>query len=70
MVKDPRFNLQADKLTVYLGKGEERGLEHAIAEGNVGVRARGAGRERRAPDAFGRPEPSARSILRKMGTWN
>lgn len=37
VVKDPRFNLQADKLTVYLGKGEERGLERAIAEGNVGV---------------------------------
>ncbi|HMJ05406.1 MAG TPA: LptA/OstA family protein [Chthoniobacterales bacterium] len=37
IVKDPRFNLQADKLTVYLGKGEVRGLDHAIAEGNVGV---------------------------------
>ena len=37
IVKDPRFNLQADKLTVYLGKGEVRGLDHAVAEGNVGV---------------------------------
>src|SRR6186997_63027 len=27
VVKDPRFNLQADKLTVYLAKGEKPGLE-------------------------------------------
>jgi lipopolysaccharide transport protein LptA len=37
IVKDPRFNLQTDKLTVYLGTGEVRGLDHAVAEGNVGV---------------------------------
>ena len=37
IVKDPRFNLQADKLTVHLAKGEKKGLEKAIAEGNVGV---------------------------------
>ena len=37
IVKDPRFNIQADKLTVYLAKGEARGLERAVAEGNVGV---------------------------------
>ena len=37
IVKDPRFNIQADKLTVYLNKGETRGLEKAVAEGNVGV---------------------------------
>lgn len=37
IVKDPRFNLQADKLTVYLGSGEARGLDHAVAEGNVGM---------------------------------
>ena len=36
-VIDPRFNLQSDKLTVYLRKGEDQGLEKAIAEGNVGV---------------------------------
>src|SRR5438105_5594322 len=36
-VFDPRFNLQSDKLTVYLHKGEVQGLEKAIAEGNVGV---------------------------------
>lgn len=37
IVNDPRFNLQADKLTVYLAKGEQQGLERAVAEGNVGV---------------------------------
>ncbi|MDQ2659420.1 MAG: hypothetical protein M3Y03_03265 [Verrucomicrobiota bacterium] len=37
IVKDPRFNLQADKLTVHLGRGEVKGLETAVAEGNVGV---------------------------------
>jgi len=36
-VFDPRFNLQSDKLTVYLHKGQDQGLERAIAEGNVGV---------------------------------
>jgi lipopolysaccharide transport protein LptA len=36
-VFDPRFNLQSDKLTVYLRKGEDQGLEKAIAVGNVGV---------------------------------
>jgi lipopolysaccharide transport protein LptA len=36
-VFDPRFNLQSDKLTVYLQRGEDQGLQKAIAEGNVGV---------------------------------
>ncbi len=36
-VTDPRFNLQSDKLTVFIGKGENQGLERALAEGNVGV---------------------------------
>ncbi len=36
-VTDPRFNLQSDKLTVYISKGENQGLEKAVAEGNVGV---------------------------------
>jgi lipopolysaccharide transport protein LptA len=36
-VFDPRFNLQSDKLTVYLHKGQDQGLEKAVAEGNVGV---------------------------------
>lgn len=49
IVRDPRFNVTSDKLTVFLhknedenggGKGEEsqaEGLEKAIAEGNVGI---------------------------------
>jgi lipopolysaccharide transport protein LptA len=36
-VTDPRFNLQSDKLTVFVTKGENQGLEKAIAEGNVAV---------------------------------
>jgi lipopolysaccharide transport protein LptA len=36
-VNDPRFNLQSEKLTVYISKGEDQGLERAVAEGNVGV---------------------------------
>ena len=36
-VTDPRFNLQSDKLTVFISKGENQGLEKAIAEGKVGV---------------------------------
>ena len=36
-VVDQRFNLQADKLTVFIAKGEQQGLEKAVAEGNVAV---------------------------------
>jgi len=36
-VIDPRFNMQSDKLTVYLHRGEEQGLDKAVAEGNVGI---------------------------------
>src|SRR5881409_260277 len=36
-VVDPRFNLQSDKLTVFITKGQNQGLEKAIAEGNVGL---------------------------------
>jgi lipopolysaccharide transport protein LptA len=36
-VTDPRFNVQADKLTVFISKGENQGLEKAVAEGNVAV---------------------------------
>lgn len=36
-VFDPRFNIQSDKLTVYIHKEESQGLERAIAEGHVGV---------------------------------
>jgi lipopolysaccharide transport protein LptA len=36
-VIDPRFNLQSDKLTVFISKGQNQGLEKAIADGNVGL---------------------------------
>src|SRR5438067_2110514 len=36
-VIDPRFNLQSDKLTVFITKGQNQGLEKAIAEGHVGL---------------------------------
>ncbi len=36
-VIDPRFNLQSDKLTVFITKGENQSLERAVAEGNVGL---------------------------------
>jgi lipopolysaccharide transport protein LptA len=36
-VTDPRFNLQCDKLTVFITKGQNQGLEKAIADGNVGL---------------------------------
>jgi lipopolysaccharide transport protein LptA len=36
-VTDPRFNLQSDKLTVFITKGQNQTLEKAIAEGNVGL---------------------------------
>jgi len=36
-VTDPRFNLQSDKLTVFITKGQSQGLEKAVAEGNVGL---------------------------------
>jgi len=36
-VTDPRFNLQSDKLTVFITKGQNQGLEKAIAEGSVGL---------------------------------
>ena len=36
-VTDPRFNLQSDKLIVFITKGQNQGLEKAIAEGNVGL---------------------------------
>ena len=36
-VADPRFTLQSEKLTVYVTKGQNQGLEKAVAEGNVAV---------------------------------
>jgi lipopolysaccharide transport protein LptA len=54
-VNDPRFNMQSDKLTVYISKDESQGLEKAVAEGNVGV-------VRDRPDPNG--GPPARSVGR------
>lgn len=51
-VTDPRFNLQSDKLTVFITKGENQGLEKAIAEGNVGL-------VRDRPDPSGGPPTRA-----------
>jgi lipopolysaccharide transport protein LptA len=36
-VTDPRFTLQSEKLTVFITKGQNQGLERAIAEGEVAV---------------------------------
>src|SRR5881409_2642749 len=51
-VVDPRFNLQSDKLTVFITKGQNQSLEKAIAEGNVGM-------VRDRPDANGGPPTRA-----------
>jgi lipopolysaccharide transport protein LptA len=51
-VSDPRFNLQSDKLTVFITKGENQGLEKAIAEGHVGL-------VRERPDPSGGPPTRA-----------
>ena len=57
IVKDPRFNIQADKLTVYLSRGETKGLEKAVAEGNVGVIREQPGEKGAAPTrAVGRSD--------------
>jgi len=53
-VTDPRFNLQSDKLTVFITKGENQGLEKAIAEGNVGL-------------VRDRPDPNGGSPTRAVG---
>jgi lipopolysaccharide transport protein LptA len=34
---DPRFQIQGDKLTIYISKKQGEGLETAVVEGNVGV---------------------------------
>jgi len=51
-VTDPRFNLQSDKLTVFITKGENQGLEKAVAQGNVGL-------VRERPDPSGGPPTRA-----------
>ena len=37
VVTDPRFQIQGDKLTIYIAKEQSEGLEKAVVEGNVGV---------------------------------
>ena len=51
-VTDPRFNLQSDKLTVFITKGQNQSLEKAVAEGNVGL-------VRDRPDPSGGPPTRA-----------
>jgi len=53
-VIDPRFNLQSDKLTVYISKGENQKLEKTIAEGNVAV-------------VRDRPDPNGGAPTRSVG---
>ncbi len=56
-VVDPRFNLQSDKLTVFITKGENQSLEKAVAEGNVGlIRERPAANGSPPTRAVGRSE--------------
>jgi len=37
IVTDPRFNIQGDKLTIFISKNQNESFEKAIVEGNVGV---------------------------------
>ena len=37
VVIDPRFQIQGDKLTIYLNNKQEGGLDKSVVEGNVGV---------------------------------
>lgn len=53
-VVDPRFNLQSDKLTVFITKGQNQSLEKAIAEGNVGL-------------VRDRPDPNGGASTRAVG---
>ena len=53
-VSDPRFNVQSDKLTIYVSKGANQGLEKAVAEGNVGV-------------VRDRPDPNGGAATRAVG---
>jgi lipopolysaccharide transport protein LptA len=51
-ITDPRFTLESDKLTVFIGKGQNQTLQKAVAEGNVAV-------VRERPDAAGGPPTRA-----------
>ncbi len=68
-VFDPRFNIQSDKMTVYIHKVEGEGLEKAIAEGHVGVvRAKTdpkGGPARPKPDPKGGPASQAVGLSEK-----
>jgi lipopolysaccharide transport protein LptA len=57
-VFDPRFNIQSDKMTVFIHKQEGEGLEKAIAEGHVGV-------VRDKPDPKGGPPSKAVGLSEK-----
>lgn len=57
-VFDPRFNIQSDKLRVFIHKEEGEGLERAIAEGHVGV-------VRDKPDPKGGPPSKAVGLSEK-----
>ena len=57
-VFDPRFNIQSDKLRVFIHKEEGEGLEKAIAEGHVGV-------VRDKPDPKGGPPSKAIGLAEK-----
>jgi len=48
IVTDPRFQIQGDKLTIYIARDQGEGLEKAVVEGNVGV-------VRERPDPAGGP---------------
>jgi lipopolysaccharide transport protein LptA len=53
-VVDPRFTLQSEKLTVFITKGQNQGLERAIAEGEVAV-------------VRDRPDPNGGTPTRSVG---
>src|SRR5882757_1401159 len=72
-VVDPRFNLQSDKLTVFITKGENQSLEKAVAEGNVGlIRERAAANGGPPTRAVGRSDKAtytaATGDVELMGT--
>lgn len=48
IVTDPRFQIQGDKLTIFISSKQNEGLEKAVVEGNVGV-------VRERPDPAGGP---------------
>ena len=55
MVTDPRFNIQGDKLTIFISKKQNEGFEKAIVEGNVGVVRDRPSATRRSTRSYGRP---------------